>query len=84
MDTNNTNTDKQLIDNWTNNFSEEVKNIQLEYDSFFSDKKIQDYYSLENTKDNMLSLHFHDVHGLPRMIMSAIEQAFLRSKPGKI
>ena len=84
MDTENIKVEKQFIDNWTNNFSEEVKNIQLEYDSFFSDKKIQEYYSLENTQDNMLSLHFHDVHGLPRMIMRAIEQAFLRSRPGKI
>jgi hypothetical protein len=83
MDANNI-SEQLFIDNWTDNFNEEVKNIQLEYDSFFSDRKIQEYYSLEHTKDNMLSLHFHDVHGLPRMIMSAIEQAFLRSKPRKM
>lgn len=85
MNTNSTSNDTRFTDKWRDNFKKNVKAIQLEYNSFLLNKNIEDYYSLEsNEKDDMLSLHFNDVHGLPRMIMSAIELAFIESMPDKV
>jgi hypothetical protein len=85
MDADNSRKDKRFVDEWRDNFKKEVPKIQLEYDSFLLNKNIEDYYSLQsNEEENALFLKFNDVHGLPKIIMNALELAFIDSMPDKV
>lgn len=84
MNTHNTEKDSMFVKEWRSNFKKKVESIQLEYNSFLLNKNIETYYLLQsNEEGSMLSLQFNDVHGLPRMIMDAIELAFIDSMPDK-
>lgn len=67
---------------WNDNFYREVKNIQIQYDAFFLDRNLEDFFSLQwHEKETMLSLHFHDIHAMPKAIVEALELAFIKARP---
>ena len=67
---------------WRRNFMHEVEAIQIEYDAFFTNRKLQDYFSLtEDESTDTLSLHFHDAQSLPKSIEKSLQLVFLKSKP---
>lgn len=67
---------------WITNFTERVKTIQIEFDAFLKNRRLSDYYHFhKGDNGELLSLHFLQVHSLPKEIEQALTEAFIKSKP---
>lgn len=80
MNNDNQQQENHFINTWKSNFAIQVKSIRMEYDAFFMNREIEDYYFFESN-ENVLSLHFHNTYSLPHDILKALELAFIKSKP---
>lgn len=67
---------------WIANFNEQVKAVQIEFDAFLKNRELSDYYHFHRNDDGeLVSLHFPQTHGLPKEIVQALTEAFIKSKP---
>ena len=73
--------DNEFINTWLKKFQQELTGIQVEFDAFFLDKKLEDHFFIEHNKDTLLTLHFTGNKDLPSDITEAITAAFIKSKP---
>ncbi|GAA4749255.1 hypothetical protein [Flavisolibacter ginsenosidimutans] len=69
---------------WIDNFYEQAKAVQIEFDAFLKNRKLSDYYHFHRGENGQLiSLHFPQAHGLPKEIENALPEAFIKSKPDR-
>ena len=73
--------DNEFINAWLKRFQQELTGIQMEFDAFFLNNKLEDYFFIEHNKSTLLTLHFTGNKDLPKDITEAITAAFIRSKP---
>lgn len=67
---------------WIVNFEKEVEAIQIEFDAFFLNRKIQDYYRLRiNKQSGYLSIDVFRREDLPTEIIDRLTVAYLNAKP---
>ncbi|KAF0243335.1 MAG: hypothetical protein FD183_8 [Chitinophagaceae bacterium] len=67
---------------WKENFNQELVHIQIQFDSFFTEGKMDDYYTLkEDRKAGMLILNISAHNELPKQIEEELIDAFNKSKP---
>ena len=67
---------------WIDNFHKELIHIQIEFDAFFMEGKINDYFDLcVDKKTGMVTIHISKLNELPKQIVDALSEAFIRSKP---
>ena len=67
---------------WRENFNQELVHIQIQFDSFFAEGKMDDYYTLkEDKKTGMLILNISAHNELPKQIEEELITAFNKSKP---
>lgn len=67
---------------WVANFNKEIVNVQVSFDAFFLQKKIDCYYSLKiDEEHNDLILEMIDGEELPNEIVNRIVDAYTKSKP---
>ena len=70
------------LNTWIQNFEIEVESIQIEFDAFFLNRKIQDYYELKiNRQSGYLSIDVFRREDLPAEIIDRLTVAYLNSKP---
>lgn len=66
---------------WMENFNSEVQSLQTVFDSFFYNKKLSEYYTVNVDDVNLtLSLEITD-KTLPNEIRERLEQILLAAKP---
>ena len=71
-------------DQWIENFYQQAKAVQIEFDAFLKNRKLSDYYHFHRGENGQLvSLHFPQAHGLPKEIENALTEAFIKSKPDR-
>ncbi len=64
------------LDQWMGDFKKEMASVQISFDAFFMEKKIDCYYSLKVDKEhNNLILEMKDEDELPNEIANRIEDA---------
>lgn len=69
------------LDRWQRNFNDEVLSIQIEFDSFFNNKKLNQFYELkEDEASQSLSLVITD-DTLPNEIKKRLMNAFETTRP---
>ena len=78
---NNLPVDNEFINAWLKHFQQELTGIQIEFDAFFLNKKLEDYFFIEHNKSLLLTLHFTGNKDLPLHITETITAAFIKSKP---
>lgn len=71
--------DELKLDKWKENFETEVKNIQVEYDSFFLNRQFDSIYNITLNESNEWELQIDD--NLPNEIKNRFQQVFLNTKP---
>lgn len=67
------------LEHWKQRFNQEVKNVQIEFDSFFKNRRFDEYYQLTIDESDELILKLGD--DLPRMIKERLQQILLSTKP---
>lgn len=73
---------KANIKEWKENFNQQLAHIQIEFDAFFVEGKIDDYYTLEeNEEEGLLTLRISGNGILPKQIEGLLVDAFNQSKP---
>lgn len=66
---------------WRENFKLELVHIQIQFDAFFTDGKMDEYYTLkEDEKTGMLILNISAHNELPKQIEEELMDAFNKSK----
>ena len=69
------------LNSWKYSFTEEANHLQIEFDSFFKEKKLDQYYEVKITDaDQNLSLVIID-DTLPEGIKKRLEKLLLSTKP---
>ena len=71
--------DEIKLNKWKERFEQEVKNVQIEYNSFFLDQKLQDAYTIELGESNEWWLIINEQ--VPKEIKTRLQEAFLATKP---
>lgn len=67
---------------WKENFNQELEHIQIQFDAFFAEGKMDEYYTLkEDEKTGMLILSISANNELPKQIADELMDAFNKSKP---
>ena len=67
---------------WAEAFEREVQSIQVEYDAFFIERKIQDFYTLRiNEENGYVAIDIISRDDLPAGIIDRLTVAYLNSKP---
>jgi hypothetical protein len=73
---------EEQLNKWIENFNREMEGIQVSFDAFFLQKKIERYYSIKVDKEhNNLTLEMLSLEGLPNEIVNRIIDAFAKAKP---
>jgi hypothetical protein len=73
---------EEKLNKWIENFNKEMDSVQISFDAFFIQKKIDSYYSLKIDKEhNNLLLEMKDADELPNEIVKRITDAYEKSKP---
>ena len=67
------------LEKWKENFENEVKNVEIEFDAFFKQKELAEYYSLEIDVSDEWSLKLSDE--LPNEIKERLMHVLLSAKP---
>lgn len=74
--------DELKLDKWRENFTSEVQNLQIQFDAFFSKKKLNDFYELKvGEVTQNLSLEITDKDELPKEIEERLMDIFYKTKP---
>ena len=71
--------DELKLEKWKNDFDAKAKNISVEFDTFFKDKKLNDYYSLKLDESSEYTIEMTDK--LPRRIKERLLQLLAETKP---
>lgn len=71
--------DELKLDSWQKRFNEAVPNIQIEFNAFFKDKPIEEFYKLALDESNELSLIISK--DLPKEIQERLLMMLLDTKP---
>jgi hypothetical protein len=67
---------------WVENFNQELVHIQIEFDAFFAEGKIDNYYDLKvDDETGVLTLNISSLNELPKQIADSLSEAFIKSKP---
>ena len=67
---------------WIENFNEELIHIQIGFDAFFTEGKIEDYYDLNvDEETGSVIINISKSNELPKQIADELSDAFLKSKP---
>ena len=73
--------DELKLDKWKANFKLEIENLQIEFDSFFQTKKLDQYYDLRMDETNeTLFLEITD-NTLPKEIKERLISIFNATRP---
>lgn len=64
---------------WRETFEEEVKNIQVEFNSYFLNRTLDEIYNIRINESNEWELQIED--SIPNQIKTRLLQIFLDSKP---
>ncbi|PLK44887.1 hypothetical protein [Emticicia sp. TH156] len=73
---------QSYTEKWQENFNRELPHIQIAFDAFFVDGKLEDYYTLRISEDaELLILSLSEHQTLPKQIEDALIDAFNQSKP---
>jgi hypothetical protein len=73
--------DELKLDKWKENFQKEKQNLQIEFDSFFQTKKLNQYYELKvDEVTQNLSLEITDAT-LPKDVQKRLIDLFNATKP---
>jgi len=69
------------LDRWRENFNQEVQHLQIEFDNFFNNKKLNQFYEIrEDEVSQSLSLVVTD-NTLPQEIKDRLSKLFETTKP---
>ena len=73
---------EQRLKQWIENFKQEIKFVEVEFNSFFKKTNLQEFYkiNIDNTI-GFISIELISREQLPIEIIDAITVALLRSKP---
>ncbi len=67
---------------WKENFNRQLVHIQIQFDAFFAEGEMDDYYTIrENEENGMLVLNISAHNQLPKQIEEELIDAFNKSKP---
>ena len=70
------------LNNWIKDFEKEVEAIEIEFNAFFLNRNIRDYYSLKvNGAGGYLSIDINRRDDLPSEVIDRLTVAYLSSKP---
>lgn len=73
---------KSEILTWRNNFESHLASIKIEFDSFFLNQEVSDFYALEEDAGSSgLILQIVSDAEVPKQIEEALIRAFADSKP---
>ena len=73
---------EQRVQQWIKNFNEEIKSVEMEFQSFFVKKSLKEYYRINiDTEIGYISIEILSRKDLPMEIIDSITVAFLRAKP---
>ena len=73
---------EEQLNQWIDAFEKEVGTIEIEFNAFFKDKKLRDYYSLHISKSTgNLSVEINQRDELPPEIIDRLTAAYLTAKP---
>lgn len=65
---------------WQDNFNQEVSKLEIEFDAFFKEKKLDEYFTLTMSEVSQnLSLKLNDQ--LPAEVKKRMEQLFMATMP---
>lgn len=71
--------DEIKLNRWKENFETEMKNIQVEYNSFFLNRELDEIYKIILNDKNGLELKIEN--NIPNEIKKRLKRSFLSSKP---
>lgn len=70
-----------VLKNWMERFNAEVSNIEIEFNAYFTQGKITDYFKLEvNVEVGTLLIYFNDTFDVPEDIKSDLIEALQRTR----
>lgn len=74
-----------VLKNWMDRFNAEVSNIEIEFNAYFKQGKITDYFKLEvNEELGTLLIYFNDIFHLPQHIKNDLIQALDKTRPADL
>jgi hypothetical protein len=68
------------LNNWEKKFTEQVASVRMEYDAFFFNKKLEDYYSL-STNETSEELELQISSKLPEEIKDRLLKLLITTRP---
>ena len=73
------------IEEWIRNFDNEVASIEIEFNAYFTNGRIRDYFRIEFDQTSQTPLiHFYEVLDLPKHVQADIINALQRTKPKQL
>ncbi len=73
--------DEMKLNRWKERFEQEVKNITIEYNSFFLNEDPKEFYTIQLNNSGEWALELRE--DLPNEVKSKLKQTFLITKPEK-
>ena len=64
---------------WRENFKREAKSVEIEYNSFFLNRKLEDLYTIDVDESQEWELKLNDE--LPDELKTRLQKIFLAAKP---
>lgn len=71
--------DSVKLERWKERFNQEIKNVEIEFDSFFKNEKLDEYYHLAIDESDELILKLNE--GLPGEIKARLQHVLSLTKP---
>ena len=71
--------DELKLEKWKNDLNAKAKSMSVDFDPFFKDKKLDDYYSLKLDESSEYTIEITDK--LPRRIKERLQQLLAETKP---
>lgn len=69
------------LESWKDNFNQEIQHLQIEFDSFFNNKKLNTFYEIkEDETSQSLTLEITD-NNLPEQVKDRLINVFETTKP---
>lgn len=70
---------------WMERFDAEITNIEIEFNSYFKNGRIRDYFKIEFDQNSQTpQIQFFDVSDLPKHIQEDIINALQKTKPKQL
>lgn len=71
--------DELKLEKWKNDFSAKAKNLNVEFNAFFNNRRLDEYYSLMLDESSEFTIEITDK--LPRRIKEKLQQLLSETKP---